>query len=560
MLEIAEFRKKRSYIFKHREDFQDISFIRENLENIKIISANERSIEIIEFLEFILHEIEEEAEDNLLFAIYWMYFIQTYLYEDRIDNTRAILAKMSNIEERNKDFEQKAIVLDAEALLLQLEGKHSESFEKIKQAKDILEPHKHDFPETFYAILYAYTYFRSFEDLEHRKASKTMKKCFDYYYKISNNSLGMSKSLSSLLRFYTFARKRRKADKLLDWTFKKEKIPDRISNTQAILLYLFAGTISAFRYKIEDALIYLEQVYNRIKDNKLQNEMMYEFSSALRLLSRFYAFQGNFPKSYELITELAAFIREDFIKRNFNEKNKKKLYFSSYYTLIFIYSQLDLDIENVQDKELRNLYHYINNELSKTKIPSDILEKEDYDQNKLNGLLQDEKTKDEEDISFVLHHIISKHESYLTPEDFEDKIYSLRDYVYNQYYLDILLAKIYLSKGNFEKFQQIIKKLETPSSEEQDPTIIIWKEVFSLLLEYIKKPSKKNIQSELNKLIERCKKNNYRRMVEEISLYHKLISSKRTVDNVQEKFKQTAFMDVFSDESKSMLFDFLDLE
>ena len=49
-------------------------------------------------------------------------------------------------------------------------------------------------------------------------------------------------------------------------------------------------------------------------------------------------------------------------------------------------------------------------------------------------------------------------------------------------------------------------------------------------------------------------------MAEEISLYQKLIASKRTVDNLQEKFKQTAFIDVFNEESKRMIFDYFDLE
>ncbi|MHA1200482.1 MAG: hypothetical protein ACTSQF_14260 [Candidatus Heimdallarchaeaceae archaeon] len=560
MLDIDEFREKRTNIFNNRPNFQSIAYIKKNLEDLEILCANERSNEVIDLLEFILDSIEKKAENELLFSIYWMYFIQTYLFVQRIKQTEIILSKMEEIAKKTDEIRYKAIVFDAKSLLLQLKGKKKESLEQIKLAKATLNSNKQEYPETYYAILYAYTYFLSFENKNYKDASKRMKLCFDYYYNNSKNSLGMIKSLSSLLRFYAFSDQKEETDRLLEWTFNDEKIQDKVSSTQAILLYLFAGTISALRYRIDDALIFLDQAYEKIKEENLQLDMMYEFSSTIRLLSRFYSFQGNFQKSYELLIELTNFMEEKFVKLNYIQKSRRKVFFSSYYTLLFIYSQLNIDINNIQDESLQKLHNYINEALSKSKIPLSILLEDDLDQEKLNDLLQDEKSEDKEEVSFLLHQVVAKHESYLTPDEFEDRIDGLRDYVYDPLYLDILLAKIYLSKGNYDAFHNTIKKFSGISFEEQEPTVNIWKKIFFLLADYLKNPEDRSVLTELNKLEVHCKRNNFNKIAEEIYVYQKLIASKRTIGDFEERFKQTAFMDVFNEESRKMVLDYLDFD
>ena len=62
----------------------------------------------------------------------------------------------------------------------------------------------------------------------------------------------------------------------------------------------------------------------------------------------------------------------------------------------------------------------------------------------------------------------------------------------------------------------------------------------------------------MEKLEEYYRENNFMKMEEEIKLYHRLISSTRTISQFTEKIRQVAFMDIYDKESKRMAIEYLE--
>lgn len=61
----------------------------------------------------------------------------------------------------------------------------------------------------------------------------------------------------------------------------------------------------------------------------------------------------------------------------------------------------------------------------------------------------------------------------------------------------------------------------------------------------------------MEKLEEYCRVNNFMKMEEEITLYRRLISSTRTINQFTNKIKQTAFMDIYDNQSKKVVIEYL---
>lgn len=558
MLDIEDFQKIRKNVFEYQNRLHDIISDENYFSDLKIVCANEKSSEVTNLLRTIIDELKEKFDTNCLFTIYWLYYLQTYYYDftENEEEVKSQIKEMEKIALSTKNVEHQANVLTAKALFNQLKRNNQKARDQLTEAEQILKPFKKNYPESYYALLYAHTFYLSLSDKDYKSAIRNMKKCFDYYYLESKNSSGMIKSLTLLLNYYIFLNQKKKTEDLLKWVFQKEKIQDKITSSQAILLYWCAGTISAIDHKIEHTISYLKNSYEKIKYEGLQKELMYEYTYTLRLLSRYYAFQGKFQESYELLVELVNFMEDDYVKFNYIQKNRKKVYFGSYFTLLFIFVQLDLDIDNIQDNSLKKLYNYTKRTLSKKRISQKLLLNETTDNKQLSELLDDEIHESKDDVYLVLHQLLITHDSYTTSEIvIEDKISSLRDYVYDPHYLDILLAKIYLSKGNYQKFDEILRNFTKETARSKEPILSIWKDIFSLLSKYINDPSDATIAVELSKLEEMCRNKTFNKIAEEINFYQKLVASKKTISSFTDKFRHTAFMDIFNEESKRMVLD-----
>lgn len=542
----------------NKDKITSLSKLREYIERLEFVCANERSSQLAQLLEEIIEKIKPFNDNCSLFTVYWEFFIQTYYYVQKKEQTEYLIENMRTIAWQDEDNLQKALVYTAIALFSQFKGDYEDAIKYTLLAKQLVEPFKNKYQNTYYRILYTYTHFFIwFKERDIPSAVENMEECFLYYHQ-SYNSLGMIKSISLLLRFYILLNQGAKIKKLLKWIFVEEQIQHNLIDTHFIWLYRTVGIIFTIQNKLDDALGHLTEAYKRIKRESLQHEVMYEYVEILRFLSRCYAYQGDFQQSHNLLVELAGFMETDFVKKNYFKSGIKLAYFSTCYTLLFIFVQLDLDISNVQDEKLRQIYEYTKSLISESHLSKDLLLDPYSDEEGTKSLLNDETDKSRKEVYITLHQLLITHKPYTATKKTADAINKIKNYTFDPLYADILLGKIHLAMGNFTKFKKTAEDVRKKTTDEKAPILQIWSDFFTLLSKYLEEPSNLKILEELKNLEIKCSQKNFRKMAEEIKLYQKLISSSRTIKKFEDRFQQTAFMDVFNEQSKKMVIEYLD--
>ncbi len=557
MLDIGEFHKIRKKVFVNKDKIHTLSDLQEYYLDLEVICFNERSPELTELLKQTMEIAKQKKNDEILFKLCWLYFLQTYYYVKRIKRTEEIVETMRKIASISKDVEQRAIILNAESLLFQINNENEKSIQKITEALNLLSPFKEEFPETYYGTLYSNTVFTTLVGRNYETAISNMEECLSYYHKTSFNSLGLIYVINLLQRYYFLSNQEKKVDELVHWVFQEQQIQNKIIDRHYISLYWYSGTIATKRYRLEEAIKYLHNAYSRIVKNSIELESMYEYTDIVRLLSRCHALQGQFQKAYDLLIELLDFIEKDTVKENFFERNIKTMYFSSYTTLMYIFAQLDLDLSVLEDSKLKNIYDRTRDILAKTQLSKTLLLETSFDESGIKIMLETEKQDAQVETNFLIHQLLVTQKPYFTDEDTVAKIQTIKEYAYEPFYGDVLLGKIYLAMGKQKKFLEIVEKMKNKKEKIRVPILKIWLEFFTLLEEHVSDPKNPQTLRKLEKLEERCTDKNLNRMVEEIQLYQTLISSTRVIEKTENKFQQVAFLDVFNEQQKKIVMEYL---
>ncbi|MCK4845430.1 MAG: hypothetical protein KAS95_07140, partial [Candidatus Heimdallarchaeota archaeon] len=430
MLDIEEFHKAKKRLLKYKNKISTVARLQKYVSDLELVCANEKSSELCFLLQRMTKTAEHLNNNNLLFRIYWQNYRQTYYYVQKSTQTEKLLKKMRNIIQKNNKIEQTSIVFLAESLFHQLKGNVIKAEQKISSAMKLISPLKDKSPDTYYQILYTHTLFIWMRNHEWTEATKKMKNCLTYYYK-SYNSFGLVKTIALLLRFYIFLGQDDNVEELLRWTFVKERIQERIIDSHYILLYSSVGTMSTIRNRLDEAIDYLSKAYIRIKRKNLQNEVMYEHVEIIRFLSRCYSYQGQFQHSYNLLVELISFMESDFVRTNYFSRGIKSVYSSSYYTILFIFVQLDLDISNVQDEKLRQVYEYTKSLISESRLSKDLLLDSYSDEECTKSLLNDETDKSREEVYITLHQLLITHKPHTATKRTADAINKIKNYAFD---------------------------------------------------------------------------------------------------------------------------------
>jgi len=556
MLDIEEFNRKKKRLFETKNQINTQKDLQEYFYDLKIVCLNERSSDIVKLFPQLIDKVKQIGNDNLLFSIYWLYFRQIYYFAQTTVQTEQLIQQMREISEKSEDIEQKAIVLASESLYYQYKGNNEKAIMIMSKALESLKFNEEIFSETYYNLLFSYA-FSSFSKQDYTEAIENMEKCLSYFYD-SYNTLAMIKAIAHLLRFYTFADLDDKYKELIHWIFVNEKIQEKILDSHYIMLFTNLGKFSTMRDEIDAAIDYLSKAYDRIRSKKMQLDIMYDYTEILKVLSRCYAYQGYFEQSYNLLVELINFIEIDFIKENFLEKLTKIVYFSTYYTLLFIYVQLDLDISNLKNDKLKHVYEYTKLLLMQTKISENFLLDASLNEEELKELLKDGKDLSKYEVYLLLHQLLLTQTPHTADDKTADTISLIKDFTYTPLFADVLLGKIYLAKGNYDEFNKLVYKLKATKNSVKTPILRIWIEFLVLVEQYLDNPTDDNTIRKINELEEICKRNNFKKMSEEIKLYQRLITSSKTIKSFKEKFKQTAFIDVFSDQSKEIVINYLE--
>ncbi|OLS32530.1 MAG: hypothetical protein HeimAB125_07870 [Candidatus Heimdallarchaeota archaeon AB_125] len=556
MLDIEEFHKIRKELFENKDKVHNSTDIAEYIRKLEIISANEKSEEVLNIIKEIIQKTENKIDKHLLFKLNWFLFLQSYGFQ-KIEETEKILLKLSEIAKETKQTEHMAIFYSTESLFYQLKGDHETSINKISESMEIIRNKKNSHKEVYYAILYAYTVFHSNSDKQYSKAAKNMQECFQYYYESSYNTLGMIKSFYLLIRFYILLGKDKKMNELFHWILNQEKIQERLIDTHYIILHWYLGIISTVRYRLDEAIDYLVKVYSRIKKSNLSIYHMYEFADSLRLLSRCYALKGNFQESYNLLTELVNFMELDNIKQNYYQRRRKLIYFSSYYTILFIFAQLDIDVEKIEDQSLLQVYRYIKLFLEESQLAKQLLLENSLDEETMLKTIEKESMKSKDEVYLTLYQFLTTQETYRIDNVTEKTLDKIRNFTHEPAYMDVFLGKIYLSRGNFKQFRRASNNVSKQAEKTGEPILQIWSNFFSLILEFIDNPVSSTVANELTALEEECKDLNFQKIAEEISMYKNLILTSSIRKDLDARFQRTAFLDLIGEESKKLVIETL---
>lgn len=557
MFDVKEFYKARKRLFENQNRIHTLSDLRKYLEDIDLVCTNERSTEIANLLSSLIEVAKTFKDSQVLFELYWQYFLQTYYYVKQLNETESTIDNMKLNAERVKKVGQTSRIFQAESLINQLKGNTKDAIDWMYKALKAIETHKEDYPEIYFSALYAHSHFSFLQNQYSSKIEVNMEKCLKYYSK-SYNIRGLNVVIYQLLKLYLHSGNVEKIENLLEWIFEKEQIHKRMLDNHLISLYWFLGTMNTIRNKLDHAIEYLNEAYSKIKEQQLQQEKMYEYTDILKFLSRCYAYQGKFQLAYDLLIELASFMEDKNVKLNYFARGKWYIFVSSYYTLLFIFIQLDLNIEDVKDEKLRRIYEHTNSLLSKSKISEELISSAFSDDKSIQEIFGNNIDESETEVSIILQQLLLTHVPYKNQEKSVQTIEKLREYAVDPLYADILLGKILISMGNYDKFRKIVNKIVRETTETKAPILKIWRDFYVLLSNYIDDSDNKNVIEALVKLQEHCRNNNFIKMEEEIKMYHKIILYSETINQFTDKIKQTAFMDMYDKESRRMAMEYLE--
>ncbi len=559
MLDIVEYQRKKKKLLDIQKPVTSISELQEILTDLEYVCANERSSELVKLLEMLIETTKNVNDSQKLFRLYLLYFQQIYFYTEYSKKAEEVIIQMEKINEKNNKIEQEAFINISKSLTNQFHSRMDDAINFASKAVELITPYKNQYDDTYHRILYVYTLFSWTKNHNFPDAISNTEDCIQYWYS-NYNSQAMIFAIFQLLRIYSFLGDDEKIKGILDWVFDEEQIQNNLIDTHYILLYLFTGQIYTIRMRTREAIELLTEAHKKISNSrKTKLTMMYEYTEIIRLLSRCYAYVGNFQQSYDLIMELLSFMEEDYVKRNYFEYGYKRLQFNSYYTLLFIFVQLDLNISGIQDNKLQKIHQYVKSLLEKSNISKNLLLDTSLDEKQMRDILRTE-SRNPLELYVSLYQHLSSVETYSATEKTIDNIKIIRDFTHNPLYADVILGKIYLSIGKYDEFQNIVDKIKKIKIESEIPVLKPWVDLFVLLQSYLEKPEDQNLVSKFSSLEGWCTKNNFRKMAEEVKLYRKLITSTKTLESFSERFKQTAFLDIYNNQSKKLVLEYLENE
>ena len=556
MLDTNEFQKAKKRVFDERSSLSDDSSILESYVNdLELVCINERSFELAEILRELIERTESIASLEMQFKFLTLYFQQIYRYMQNLNMIKKVIKKMETITKQTQNVEHIAYTSLSKSIMHRIIGSIDDSNKHIRRALKTISTAREKYPDAYHMILYTSSVF-FLDKRTKQEVVENVKTCVNYWY-LNQNTLSMIMGIILLLRSYVILRNEHKFNELISWIFSEAKIQDQVLDNHFTILYSFVGRVYAIKTQLPEAIKYLQEAYNRVKQTKSQEKLMYEFIDIQKFLCRSYAFIGRYEESYEILINFLNFLESDFVRKNYHKDRIKAQYFSAYYTLLFIFVQLDVNISNIDDEKLIRIHNYAKDLIEQSRISRYLLLNTTLDQKEVDKI-DKEKSLRPDELYLNLYQQLVSLETYSADEKTIDNIELIRDYVFNPLYADIVIGKIHFSMGNFEKFNNIVERLNEQINKADTPFLLLWVQLFSLLSQFLEYPDNTNLIVEIQGLENHCRDNKFFKMADEINLYWKILQTSITVETQRDRFQQTAFLDLYDIQSREMVIEILD--
>ena len=306
MLDTVEFHKKRKKLFNLSEDITDLPELQQILFDLEYVCANDRSRELAEIIQKLIIKTQNITTNQDKFKLHLLLFQQIYFYVEYSETANKTIEKLDELNKVKSTVEQEAFINVSKSLMNQFHSNIDLAIKFANKAFDIIKPHKDQFTDSYFRILYVYTLFNWTYNIKFPDAIQNIEACIQYWHG-NYNTQPMILAIFQLLRIYSFQGNDKRIEKITNWVFEEEKIQFKLINTHYVLLYMFTGQIYTIRMKTKEAIEKLTEAYKKLSDSNLKFDMMYEYTELIRLLSRCYAYVGDFEQSYKLIMELLSF-------------------------------------------------------------------------------------------------------------------------------------------------------------------------------------------------------------------------------------------------------------
>ena len=110
----------------------------------------------------------------------------------------------------------------------------------------------------------------------------------------------------------------------------------------------------------------------------------------------------------------------------------------------------------------------------------------------------------------------------------------------------------------YKEFERVYSQIKSEATNSESPILERWVQFFAIISEYLMDTENRDVVMKLEKFEDYCRSLNLRKMADEIQVYTKLISSSKVIEQSKDRFSKTAFLDVFNEESKKIVLEYLE--
>ncbi|MHA1302537.1 MAG: hypothetical protein ACTSPI_02400 [Candidatus Heimdallarchaeaceae archaeon] len=556
MIDPDDYYKIKKYVIENYNKIKNETDIIDIIEKLQIIDYNERSIEITSIAEKFHDKVKERLDNESLFMLKNILFLQRWLYPNKLDLNEQLLKEMLNIALELKNKLLMAICNRNEALLLRLKGKTKQAFEKIKKAYSISKEYRNlpkDKEEYVIFIDFTYSYVIFNFDM-HKEINflELIDECIGYYYNSYKNRAYVS-AITLKLFYYARTGQREQGNQLVRY-LEDEKIHLKLTLDQKRLFFYRVGKYFYLTYQLNKAEEYLELVYQLFKETGIRSEDSYIYIAIINFLARNSAFKGDLDKAIEFLKETYTFLqanKEELVKRTYDYENLR--IFSTFH---FVLYHMNKDTKKFQEERFAQILEDITNIADNFFFQGEHLltiEAEQFDK-----LYYDRIETAEEilELFFLREHGLNYREKI---KQLNEKISQKENTIEYRLYNRLQYCKLLLSLGVFKDFHSILNEVREDIEKTE---IVFLKLLFELydIIDFYLKDREENKEKALNKLTtleKSCNEKNMFKLTDEIEMYKTLISSKVLADKYEEQFKYVAYYNIYEEESKKAVLDFL---